>query len=109
MMEGNMKKLEEYAKEFGITEIVNDYGEHRKTLPKSRIIFPNGWCASIVNKSKYSEEPLYSVALCDYNGYFDWSTLVKFGSEPNGVFLCKTEDEIIKACEVIRQLSDNGL
>lgn len=104
-----MKQLEEYAKEFGVPEIVNDYGERRKTLPKSRIIFPNGWCASIVNKSKRSEEPLYSVALCDYNGYFDWSTLVKFASEPNGVFICKTDEEIIKACEIIRQLSDNGM
>lgn len=104
----SMKQLEEYAKEFGVPEIVNDYGERIKTLHKSRIIFPNGWCASIVNKSKYLEEPLYSVALCDYNGYFDWSTLVKFGSKPNGGFLCKTEDEIIKACEVIRKLPDNG-
>ena len=72
-----MKMLEEYAQKFGIPEIINDYGEHRKTKENS-IVFPNGWVASIVPSTKIKGK--YSVAMCDYDGYFDWSILNKYGA-----------------------------
>lgn len=95
-----MKILEEYALKFGVHEVVNDYGEHRKTR-KNSIVFPNGWVASIVLSTEIDGK--YSVAMCDYNGYFDWNILDKYGAK-EGCFYCNTELEIIIACETIRRL-----
>ena len=97
-----MKLLKEYAEKFGIKEVINDYGEHRRTREDS-IVFPNGWVSSIVVSSKYPEKGKYSVAMCDYNGYFDWSILNGYGAD-NGELFCNTELEIIIACETIRRL-----
>ena len=109
-----MEKLKKYADNFGISEVVNDYGEHRKTTETS-IVFPNGWVASIVtnngisvhtNEGHYTvfkSNKKYSVAMCDYNGYFDWTILNQFGAI-EGCLYCDTEDEIISACEIIRKI-----
>ncbi|MCD7996464.1 MAG: hypothetical protein LUH21_04440 [Clostridiales bacterium] len=92
-----MKKIADYVAE-GIPEVINDMGEHRKTRTDS-IVFSNGWVASIV------EEPdLYSVAICDYNGYFDWSILGKQFETDNGAVICSTEDQVCDVLEYIKKL-----
>lgn len=86
-----------------VPEVVNDYGETRKTRENS-IIFPNGWVASIVENTQHPEKNAkYSVAMCDYNGYFDWSILNQHGAD-NGCFYCDNEDEICKALTIIEGL-----
>lgn len=95
-----MEMLAEYARKFGLSEVKNEYEETRKTRPGS-IVFPNGWVASIVKSEKF--EGKYSVAMCDYNGYFNWSILNEYGA-CNGEFICNTELDIIIACESIRRI-----
>lgn len=95
-----MEMLTEYARKFGLKEVKNDYEEIRKTRPGS-IVFPNGWVASIVEYEKNNGK--YSVAMCDYNGYFDWSILDEYGAY-QGRFICDTELDIIIACETIRRI-----
>lgn len=98
-----MNVINNYADKFGIKEVINDYGEHRHTRENS-IVFPNGWVASIVpNVNHPDNDAKYSVAMCDYNGYFDWSILNEYGAD-NGCFYCNTEEEILNACEIIRKL-----
>lgn len=86
-----------------VTEVVNCYGETRKTRENS-IIFSNGWFASIVENIQYPERNAkYSVAMCDYNGYFDWSILNQYGAD-KGCFYCNSEDEICKALAIIESI-----
>lgn len=101
-----MKMLEQYSQKFGIPEITNDYGEHRKTFARS-IVFPNGWVASIIEDPRPDLNTKYSVAMCDYNGYFDWSILNKYGAR-DGCFYCDTELDILIACETIRRLENTN-
>lgn len=83
-----------------VPEVVNDYGETRITRENS-IVFPNGWVASIVENTQYPEKNAkYSVAMCDYNGCFDWSILNQYGAD-EGWFYCNTENEICKALSVV--------
>lgn len=109
-----MEILKEYSEKYGVKEVVNSMGEHRRTFERS-IIFPNGWVASIVSNkgitvyhpsgsqtTEYHSDKKYSVAMCDYNGYFDWSILNEFGGV-DGCLYCDTELEIIIACETIRR------
>ena len=96
-----MEILKEYTEKFGIKEVINDCGEYRLTREDS-IVFPNGWVSSIV-LSKHPKKGKYSVAMCDWNGYFDWSILNDYGAD-NGELFCNTELEIIIACETIRRL-----
>lgn len=98
-----MNLLKEYGEKFGVSEVINIYGEHRKTRERS-IVFPNGWVASIVDNLEHPEKnAMYSVAMCDYSGYFDWSILNEYGAD-EGCFYCNTELEILIACETIRRL-----
>lgn len=110
-----MKMLKEYSEKFGIEKVVNDMNEIRHTKPTS-IAFPNGWVASIVENSgatvyhpdgtrteEFRSDKKWSVAVCDYNGYFDWSILNQYGAI-EGCLYCDTELEIIVACEIIRRL-----
>lgn len=98
-----MPKLDEYRKHYGIDHVVNDYGETRFSS-NGNIIFDNWKCASIAcNMSHPEKNAMYSVAACDWNGWFDWDLLNQYGAV-NGCFYCNTEDEIISACEVIRNL-----
>lgn len=97
----DMKLFKEYREKFGIEEIVNELGETRRTRPTS-IVFPNGWIASIV-KVIDKGHGKYSVAMCDYNGYFNWSILNAYGAV-DGCIYCNTELDILIACETIRRL-----
>lgn len=81
----------------GIT-VTNSMGEIRKTREGS-IVFPNGWVGSIVKQYDY-----YSVAACDWDGYFNWEVLKPFGS-CNGTIICKTEEDICNALSIIKSLS----
>lgn len=86
-----------------VPEVVNDYGEIRKTRENS-IVFRNGWVASIVENREHPEKNAKcSVAMCDYNGYFDWKILNQYGAD-GGCFYCNTEDEICKVLSIIENL-----
>lgn len=115
-----MKILKEYAEKFGVKEVVNDYGEHRQTREKS-IVFPNGWVASIVKNNgvdvwhpngehtkEFKSDKKYSVAMCDYNGCFDWEILDQYGAI-EGCIYCDDELEILSACETIRRLPNKRI
>jgi len=81
--------------------VVNNMGEIRRTYERS-IVFPNGWVGSIV-----TDGDGYSVATCDYDGYFDWNVLRPFGKgkeKNNGTIFCKTEDEVCKVLSIIESL-----
>ncbi|MFA6843563.1 MAG: hypothetical protein WCR33_04100 [Bacilli bacterium] len=93
-------KLKDFVAK-GLT-VVNDMGETRKTSEHS-IVFPNGWVGSIVKPSDGSAE--YSVAVCDYNGYFNWNVLRPFGTD-KGVILCKDEQEVCRALSIIEMLNN---
>lgn len=110
-----MEMLKEYAEKYGLKEVINDYGEHRQTRERS-IVFQNGWVASIVENNgvdvyktngehikEFKSNKNYSVAMCDYNGYFDWDILNQFGAI-DGCIYCDGELEILVACETIRRL-----
>lgn len=95
--------LKAYAERFGLKEVINNMNEVRKTRENS-IVFPNGWVASIVENRQHPEKNAkWSVAMCDYDGYFDWSILNEHGAD-NGCFYCNDELDIIIACETIRRL-----
>lgn len=99
-----MKILKEYSEKYGVKKVTNDYGETRYTKERS-IVFSNGWVASIVDNVQFPEKNAkYSVAMCDYNGFFDWSILNQYGADDGHIY-CNTELEIIIACETIRRLS----
>lgn len=105
-----MKKLERYANKYALATIENDDKEIRSSYLLSngegRIIFPNGWYAHIaINTFRPEKNAKYSVALSDYNGWFNWDKLNKYGAD-DGRFYCNTEDEIIRACEIIRKLKE---
>lgn len=115
-----MEILKEYAEKFGVKEVVNDYGEHRQTREKS-IVFPNGWVASIVKNNsvdvwhpngehtkEFKSDKKYSVAMCDYNGCFDWEILDQYGAI-EGCIYCDDELEILSACETIRRLPNKRI
>lgn len=108
-----MEILKEYAEKFGVKEVVNDYGEHRQTRERS-IVFPNGWVASIAKNNdvdvwhpngertkEFKPDKKYSVAMWNYNGYFDCDIL--------GCIYCDDELEILSACETIRRLPNKRI
>ncbi len=109
-----MELLMEYGKRYGVEEVINSMGEHRRTTEKS-IVFPNGWVASIAEnngvkvfsvsgyRTEYKSNKKYSVAMCDYNGYFAHSILNQYGAT-DGCIYCDDELEIIIACETIRRI-----
>ena len=83
--------------------VVNSMGEKRITKDNS-IVFPNGWVASIVKKENWNDlKSNYSVAVCDYNGYFNWDILNSFGAV-DGKFSCYTENEVCDALVIIENL-----
>ena len=110
-----MNLLKDYSEKFGVKEVINDYGEHRHTRERS-IVLPNRWVASIVENDgvdvyhpdgkhtkEYKSNKKYSVAICDYNGFFNWTILNQYGAI-DGCLYCDDELEIIVACETIRRL-----
>jgi len=104
----NNMSIKEYIEKFSISEIVNNMNEQRKTTDSS-IVFSNGWCASIIDKTKqhWADQKLrYSVAVCDWDGYFNWNILKQFGANEHGTYLCDTEDEVCEMLENIRNLKN---
>lgn len=95
-----MKTIKDYVAE-GIPEVINDMNEIRRTR-KGSIIFPNGRVASIVHPFDNPEK--YSVATCDYNGYFDWEILRKYFDTKNGAVICDNEEEVCTVLECIKNL-----
>lgn len=90
----------------GLNNVINDMGEIRNTT-NSSIVFPNGWVASILDKNikpypKQTER--YSVAVCDYEGYFNWDILIPFGAQ-KGCFTTDDEDEVCRILSVIENLT----
>lgn len=105
----------DYIEKYSIKQVTNDMNEIRNTQENS-IVFDNGRVASIVKNdgikvypphekpyTKMLSDKKYSVATCDYNGYFDFETLNKYGAI-QGCIYCNTEDEIQAACNIIRNL-----
>lgn len=87
-----------------VPKIKDDYGEVKNTT-EERIIFPNGRIAYIVNNlSNPEKNAKKTVAVCDYNGFFDWEILNKYGAD-GGCFYCNTEDEICHALSIIESIS----
>jgi hypothetical protein len=95
-----MKTINDYVAD-GIPSVINSMGECRRTRTGS-IIFPNGRVASIVRPMEDPEK--YSVATCDYEGYFDWEVLNKYFETDNGAVICDTEEEVCKVLECIKNL-----
>ena len=96
-----MKNLNAYINKYGLESVTNDYDEIVYGT-SSHIIFPNFCCASIIAKKDDDGEIMcYSVALCDWNGYFDWTVMNEYGAT-DGTFRCYSEDDVIEACEIIR-------
>ena len=96
-------KIQDYVNK-GLNGIVHQMGKIRNTEQSQygcSIVFPNGYVASIINKEFY-----YSVAVCDYEGYFNWHILDKFNeNEKSGAVICYTEDEV---CNVLRFIEGLG-
>ena len=98
-----MDILREYSEKYGIPEVIDTFNEYVRT-DKYHIVFPNGWIASIVPNLDHKElDAKYSVAMCDYDGYFDWVILNQFGAT-KGCFYCNDDLEVLIACETIRRL-----
>ena len=95
-----MSNLNAYINKYGISHVENDYGEYVYTT-SGHVMFPNFYCASIITKTDEDGNVSYSVAMCDWNGYFDWCIMDEYGAK-NGCFTCNDENDVIEACEIIR-------
>ena len=103
MLKEVSSKVTEYCFKHGLKEVKTSYGEIRKTNARA-VVFENGWVADIVENLQYpKKQGKYSIAMCDYDGYFNWEILNEYGAD-DGCFYCNTDDEIINACEIIRKL-----
>ena len=110
-----MELLKEYVNKFGMGNVRNDMGEILHSSDRS-IVFPNGYVASIVpnrgvnvykdktSTIEFKSNKKYSVAACDWDGYFNWKILNQFDDAIDGCIYCDNELEIIIACENIRRL-----
>jgi len=97
-------KIEDFVKHgISVTNSMNEY----RTTTDSSIVFTNGWCASIIDKTKntWANQKLrYSVAACNWDGYFDWNILQQFGANKDGTYECDTEEEVCELLEKIKNL-----
>lgn len=99
-----MDLLKKYGEKFGVKSIVDGCGAYIQTN-EQRIIFSNGWIACISKNIGNLSNKKYSVAMCDYDGCFNWSILNQHGGI-DGCIYCDDELEIIIACETIRMLNE---
>ena len=108
----DMNNLAEYARYYGM-DVHNNYGEYSETYvgkEYASINFENGYRASILIRYQHDCdcEPdsnmliRYSVAVCDWNGWFEYDKLSNCNNV--GCVWCDTEEEIIKVLEEIRNL-----
>lgn len=95
-----MNMIKDYVKS-GVPMVRNNMGEKRYTRDES-IIFPNGWVASVIRP--FCDPETYSVAVCNYDGYFDWDILSSEFETDRGSVTCNTEDEVCKVLEFIKRL-----
>ena len=95
-----MELFKEYREKFGLAKAIDSMGGVRKTRENS-IVFDNGRVASVVTDVAHGCK--YSIATCDYDGYFDWDILNEHGAN-DGCLPCNTELDILIACETIRRL-----
>ena len=98
-----MKEIKDYVAE-GVPFVINSMGERRTTRYGS-IIFPNGWVASITRPREDIDK--YSVAVCNYDGYFDWDILGKFFGTKKGAVICGTEEDVCMVLECIKNLQND--
>jgi len=93
-------KIQDYVNE-GINVVDSMRGLRKTTYSDSyiSIVFPNGYVASI-----YKDENKYSVATCDYEGYFNWNILKEFNNGNHGAVSCCTEEEVCNILEFIKGL-----
>lgn len=95
----------------GLNNVINGMGEIRNTT-NSSIVFPNGWVAIILDKNTkpyLKQTKRYSVAVCDYEGYFNWDILIPFGAQKEvkegyGCFATDDEDEVCRILSIIENL-----
>lgn len=99
----DMPNLTEYRRRYELVTITNEYNETMYSS-NSHIIFSNEWRASIVPIDNNAH---YSVAAADICGWFYWNVLKDYGANDDGCFICDTEQEIINACEIIRNLPND--
>lgn len=64
------------------------------------IVFQNGYVASILNLTSGG----YSVAACDWDGYFYWDVFPEEDRSTYGGRLCNTEKDVCTALDVISKL-----
>jgi hypothetical protein len=95
-----MKTIKDYVSE-GIPCVINSMGRCRRTQDNS-IVFGNGWVGSIVESIDSPEK--YSVAVCDYNGYFNWRLLGEHFKTDDGTVICDTEEQVCEVLEYIKNL-----
>lgn len=95
--------VKEYIKTYGVEKVETSHGEIRYTRYSS-IVFPNGWVASICNNHFNPKKGKYSIAICDYDGYFDSKVLIMHGYK-DGVIYCNSDKAIIRALDWIRNLA----
>lgn len=90
-----MKTLREFVDE-GLT-VINDMKERRESYADlirnyTSVVFSKSTVASVIYNNN---ELYYSVAVCDYNGYFNWNF---FDDSPfktdKGSVICKNEFEV---------------
>ena len=97
-------KIQDYVNE-GLEYVIDEMGEIRKTTYSDTyisIVFPNYRVASIC-----VDENKYSVAVCDYEGYFNWRTLDSFkkgDKNKSGAVICYSEDEVCNILEYVKGL-----
>lgn len=96
-----MKTLKEFV-ENGLT-VINDMGERRESYVDfkrgySSIVFSNNRIASICYRDNE-----YSVAVCDYNGYFNWKFFDNSPFEVDmGSVNCDNEEKVCGVLEWIK-------
>lgn len=92
-----MKNWSNFIEE-GLKNVVNEYGEIRTTR-KNSIVFPNGYVGSIMRVPEG-----YSIAVCDWNGYFDWNVFEENSWDKYGGVLCLTENDVCECLSLIESL-----
>jgi len=92
-----MKNWNNFVEE-GLQGVVNDYGEIRNTR-KNSIVFPNGYVCSILEVPEG-----YSVAVCDWEGYFDWDIFDDAELDNHGGVGCETEKELCECLTFVEAL-----
>ncbi|MDD3123566.1 MAG: hypothetical protein PHC62_08670 [Candidatus Izemoplasmatales bacterium] len=99
-----METIKELAQK-GVPQIVNTMYEVHKTHyyeenNTASIILNNGYIVSIIHPMDSEDPNLWSVAVSDYDGYFDWDILKPFfrtrSDKESGCVNCHSEEDVCK-------------